>query len=114
RRCDAPLMVSVILMIADLGYLAGSRTRVRPQPQSDVPAEIRARAAVEDNESTSSNRQAGLSSRAPEADALYLKGMYFWNKRTVAGFHQAIGYFQQATTIDPSYALAYAGLANSY
>jgi tetratricopeptide (TPR) repeat protein len=40
--------------------------------------------------------------------------MYFWNKRTVAGFQQAIGYFQQATTIDSDYAPAYAGLANSY
>ena len=42
------------------------------------------------------------------------KVMYFWNKRTVRGFHQAVDYFQQATTIDPNYALAYAGLANSY
>jgi tetratricopeptide (TPR) repeat protein len=40
--------------------------------------------------------------------------MYFWNKRTAAGFQQAIEYFQQATTSDPNYALAYAGLANSY
>jgi tetratricopeptide (TPR) repeat protein len=40
--------------------------------------------------------------------------MYFWNKRTPAGFQQAIEYFQQATAKDPSYALAYAGLANSY
>src|SRR2546430_1261367 len=114
RRWGASLTVAMVLIAALGGYFAWSRTRVRPQPQSDVPAEIRARAAVEDNESTSSNRQAGLSSRAPEADALYLKGMYFWNKRTVAGFHQAIGYFQQATPIDPSYALAYAGLAISY
>jgi tetratricopeptide (TPR) repeat protein len=40
--------------------------------------------------------------------------MYFWNKRTVTGFQQSIEYFQQATTADPNYALAYAGLANSY
>jgi len=45
---------------------------------------------------------------------LYLKGLYFWSKRTVPGFHQAIEYFQQATTVDPSYAPAFAGLANSY
>src|SRR5437879_10237760 len=40
--------------------------------------------------------------------------MYFWNKRTVSGFQRAIECFHQATTIDPNYALAYAGLANSY
>jgi tetratricopeptide (TPR) repeat protein len=40
--------------------------------------------------------------------------MYFWNRRTVPGFQQAIECFHQATTIDPTYAPAYAGLANSY
>src|SRR5258707_14103317 len=40
--------------------------------------------------------------------------MSFWKKRTAAGFQQAIDYFQQATASDPNYALAYAGLANSY
>jgi len=45
---------------------------------------------------------------------LYLKGLYFWNKRTVPGFQQAIEYFQQAIAKDPSYAPAYAGLADSY
>jgi TolB-like protein/DNA-binding winged helix-turn-helix (wHTH) protein/Flp pilus assembly protein TadD len=49
-----------------------------------------------------------------EAYDLYLKGQYFWNKRTVPGFHQAIEYFQQAITKDSNYAPAYAGLADSY
>jgi tetratricopeptide (TPR) repeat protein len=49
-----------------------------------------------------------------EAYDLYLKGLYFWNKRTVLGFQQAIQYFQQAVTKDPNYARAYAGLADSY
>src|SRR5262249_44672518 len=55
-----------------------------------------------------------LSPKSIEARDLYLKGLYFWNRRTVAGFQQAIEYFQQATKADPNYALAYAGLANSY
>jgi len=46
-----------------------------------------------------------LSPKSAEAQELYRKGMYFWSKRTVAGFQQAIEYFQQATTIDPNYAL---------
>ncbi len=44
----------------------------------------------------------------------YLKGRYFWNKRTRQGFQQAIEYFQEAIAIDSNYARAYAGLADSY
>jgi TolB-like protein/DNA-binding winged helix-turn-helix (wHTH) protein len=50
----------------------------------------------------------------PEAYRLYLKGRYFWNKRSEDGMHKAIAYFQQAIDRDPTYALAYAGLADSY
>ena len=49
-----------------------------------------------------------------EAYELYLKGNYFWNKRTGADFHKAIDYFNQAIAKDPKYALAYVGLADSY
>lgn len=49
-----------------------------------------------------------------EAYDLYLKGLYFWNKRTSPGFEQAVQYFQEAIAKDPNYAPAYAGLANSY
>jgi TolB-like protein/DNA-binding winged helix-turn-helix (wHTH) protein len=49
-----------------------------------------------------------------EAYDLYLKGRYFWNKRTARGFEQAINYFQQAIAKEPTYARAYAGLADSY
>ncbi len=45
---------------------------------------------------------------------LYLKGRYFLNKRNPQGFQEAIDYFQQAIAKDPRYALAYAGLADSY
>ena len=44
----------------------------------------------------------------------YLKGRYFWNKRTEEGFRQAIGYFDDAVTKDPNYGLAYAGKADCY
>jgi eukaryotic-like serine/threonine-protein kinase len=50
----------------------------------------------------------------PEAYELYLKGRFFWNKRTAADLRKAIEYFNQALDKDPSYALAYAGLADAY
>jgi len=49
-----------------------------------------------------------------QAYELYLKGRFFWGKRTKTGLEQAIQYFQQAIAIDPNYALAYAGLADCY
>jgi tetratricopeptide (TPR) repeat protein len=49
-----------------------------------------------------------------EANQLYLKGRYFWNKRTGPDLDRAIDYFQRAINLDPGYALAYSGLADSY
>jgi TolB-like protein len=50
----------------------------------------------------------------PKAYELYLKGRFFWNKRTGADLEKAIEYFKQAIAEDPNYALAYVGLADSY
>jgi TolB-like protein/DNA-binding winged helix-turn-helix (wHTH) protein/Tfp pilus assembly protein PilF len=65
------------------------------------------------------NRQEQVSlekSRAvnPEAYEAYLKGRYFWNKRTGDGLRTAIEYFNHAIETDPTYAEAYSGLADSY
>ena len=49
-----------------------------------------------------------------DAYDLYLKGHYFWNKRTEESLKKSIQYFQQAIEKDPDYALAYSGLADSY
>jgi len=50
----------------------------------------------------------------PEAYQLYLKGRFFWNKRTAADLKKSIDYFNQAIEKDPNYALAYAGLADAW
>jgi len=50
----------------------------------------------------------------PEAYELYLKGRFFWNKRTGDDLRKSIGYLKQAIAKDPGYALAYAALADSY
>jgi len=112
RRWQVFLGISIVL-IATLGaYFGWFRFRSRPQRQSKVAGEIHA--ALNGHESIRANNKPALSPKSAEAHELYLKGLYFWNKRTVPGFHQAIEYFQQATTTDPNYAPAYAGLANSY
>jgi len=48
-----------------------------------------------------------------EAHQLYLKGRYLWNRRTGENLKKALAYFEQAAEKDPSYALAYAGMADS-
>jgi TolB-like protein/DNA-binding winged helix-turn-helix (wHTH) protein/Flp pilus assembly protein TadD len=50
----------------------------------------------------------------PEAYEAYLKGRYFWNKRTGDGLRTAIEYFTHAIEVDPTYAEAYSGLADAY
>lgn len=50
----------------------------------------------------------------PEAYELYLKGRYFWNKRTEDGLKKSIDYFEQAIAQDPNFAAAFAALADTY
>jgi TolB-like protein/DNA-binding winged helix-turn-helix (wHTH) protein/Flp pilus assembly protein TadD len=50
----------------------------------------------------------------PDAYEAYLKGRYFWNRRTGDGLKRAIEYFNRAIALDPSYAEAYSGLADAY
>ena len=81
--------------------------------QSDVAGAI-AREIKLKLTSEESARLASTPALNPEAYELYLKGRYFWNKRTVDGFVRAISYFEQATALDPKYAQPYAGLADAY
>jgi tetratricopeptide (TPR) repeat protein len=50
----------------------------------------------------------------PNAEQLYLRGRYYWNLRTADGLAKAVDFYTQAIVSDPSYADAYAGLAESY
>ena len=49
-----------------------------------------------------------------EARQAFLKGRYFWEKRTPEGLGKALGFFEQSLQLDPNYALAYTGLADCY
>ncbi|MGH7712925.1 MAG: protein kinase domain-containing protein, partial [Gemmatimonadaceae bacterium] len=60
------------------------------------------------------NRLSAEPTENHEAYTLYLKGRYFWNKRTEANIQIALDYFQQAVDLDPGYALAWAGIADGW
>lgn len=59
-------------------------------------------------------RMATVQSVSPQAYEAYLRGRYSWNRRTPDALRKAVEYFQQAIDQEPTYALAYAGLADSY
>jgi len=50
----------------------------------------------------------------PEAHEAYLKGRFYWNKRTPDGLKKAVDYFEQAVSLDPAWPLGYAGLGDAY
>jgi TolB-like protein/Flp pilus assembly protein TadD len=52
--------------------------------------------------------------QSTDAYQAYLKGRYFWNKRNIGGFRKAIDYFKAAIESDPTFALAFAGLSDTY
>ena len=76
---------------------------------SAIVNEIRINLTPEDRE-----RLAKAPAVKPEAYEAYLKGRYYWNKRTDENLTKAIGYFEEATSRDQNYALAYAGLSDCY
>ena len=74
-----------------------------------IAGEIRVQLTPQENERLKAARRVN-----PEAYEAYLKGRFYWNKRTGQDITKGIEYFQHAIEIDPDYALAYVGLANSY
>jgi tetratricopeptide (TPR) repeat protein len=79
------------------------------QIAGDVAAKLRSKLSVSERQQVTKQ-----GTQNPEAYELYLKGRYYWNKRTVADLETAISYFNQAIANDPGYALAYSGLADAY
>lgn len=71
-------------------------------------------AAPTEDEKKSYAMLAAIQNRNPEAVELYLRGLYYWNKRDRENVQKAIELFEQAIDHDPVYALAYSGLANCY
>src|ERR1051326_1368788 len=112
RADGTGLRVSVELVDAATATALWSDTYVRPR---DELPEVRNRIAS----SVLGALRIASPARTPasadvEARNLYLKGMYFWNKRTHEALLKAIELFQESTRKDPKYPLPYAGLAATY
>jgi len=82
---------------------------LQEQIASDIAGQLRSRLSGDQKQHVSKQ-----GTQNPEAYQLYVKGRYYWNKRTNADVKTAISYFKQAIDRDPGYALAYAGLADAY
>jgi serine/threonine-protein kinase len=79
--------------------------------QSDIAEQVIERLGVTLLEGER-NRLSAQPTRNHEAYTLYLKGRFFWNKRTAANIQTALDYFQQAVDLDPGYSRAWVGIAD--
>jgi TolB-like protein/DNA-binding winged helix-turn-helix (wHTH) protein/Tfp pilus assembly protein PilF len=82
---------------------------LQEQLSHDIAASLRVRLSGAEQQKIQNRYHASQA-----AYELYLKGRFFWGKRTPQGLQQGMDYFKQAIKIDPNYALAYAGLADCY
>jgi len=80
--------------------------------QADITRDISSRLRIQ--LSGNEQRRMGAGTANPEAYRLYLEGRQLWYGRTPEGLKKSIDLFQQAIAADPNYALAYAGLADTY
>lgn len=88
-----------------MGDLASLQTEIA----RDVSQKLRTRLTGEEERRVVKNQ-----TQNTEAYQLYLQGKYYWNKRTDPATKKAVELFQQAIDKDPTYAMAYVGLAESY
>src|SRR5262249_55401637 len=81
--------------------------------QGDITRDISTKLRIQINDA-GQQRMASAGTNNPEAYRLYLEGRQLWYGRTNDGLKKSIDLFKQAIAADPNYALAYAGLADTY
>lgn len=117
RKSGERLRVTAQLIEVDTGYHLWSETYQRKLEDVFAIQDEISRMIVDalQMELIDTDEPHGLpATDSPKAYDLYLKGRYFFNKRTEEDLRKGIEYFEQAITQDPEYARAYAGLADSY
>src|SRR5579872_4009008 len=93
----------------DLGHLLQLQEEIAREAANEIEFSLGGRRTIEARKGA-----AATGAQSYEAYDLYLKGRYFWNKRSNDGFRQAANYFQQAIDKDPNFGRAYAGLADTF
>jgi DNA-binding winged helix-turn-helix (wHTH) protein/TolB-like protein/lipoprotein NlpI len=116
-QVDRVSVTAQLVRVSDGVLLWAERFDDRPQQLSDLEREVEDRVARSMSVKLSGDTDAvRLRKEPPDSNAyqLYIEGRYFWNRRTDEGLRRSIEYFQRATMEDQRYALAFAGLADSY
>jgi DNA-binding winged helix-turn-helix (wHTH) protein/TolB-like protein/tetratricopeptide (TPR) repeat protein len=116
-QLDRVSITAQLVRVSDGVLLWAERFDDRPQQLSELEREVEDRVARSMSVKLSGDTGAvHLQKDTPDPNAyqLYIEGRYFWNRRTDEGLRRSIEYFQRATMADQRYALAFAGLADSY
>jgi len=117
RTADHLRITAQLIRVKDQSHLWAEDYDRQLQDVLSVEDEVAAVVAREIQLRLTPQQRLNLSSARvvnPEAHEAYLKGRFFWNKRTEGGFRKAVEYFNDAIAKDPNYAQAYAGLADAY
>jgi TolB-like protein/Tfp pilus assembly protein PilF len=117
QRGDNLLISAELVNASDMTHVWGGQYRRQAADALAVQEEIAREISEKLQVKLTAQEQERLVKRHTEnieAYEAYLKGRYFWSKRTVEDFKKSIEYFRQAIEKDPRYALAYTGLADSY
>jgi len=115
QRGDQLIVNAELTDVSDNSQLWGEQyTRSAAQVlglQQQIAEDLASRLRPKESGATKSGAQ---STQSVEAYQLYLKGRFYWNKRTLADFAKSEEYFKQALAIDPDYVQAHTGLAQTY
>jgi TolB-like protein/Tfp pilus assembly protein PilF len=114
---DSVIIKTELIKVEDGSQLWGAEYKssladifsVQDEVSRKISQSLRLRLSGEDEEKLAKHY-----TKDAEAYQLYLKGRYFWNKRNEEGFRNGIDYFRRAEEKDPTFALAFSGLADSY
>lgn len=117
QRGDTLTISAELIDVLDNRHLWGQRYEQKASDLSAIQQEIARQISRQLQATIAEGGETQIADRYtanPDAYQAYLKGRYFWNKRTVDSDKIAIDYFEQAVKADPKFALGYVGIADAY